>query len=143
MAAEGCWRLWELSGTYAGAVDIIQCSRRRERLVVRAIVDRHQVCEAGVNAERADPVLASSNTLASTKIPGAQSLYVCVCARVGLLQDRTDPAALPSIESRSRIEAPGTPPSLKTRRRETQAPRPISTRYAIDATRNINKKTIG
>ena len=65
-------------------VDIAAGSRRRQRLVFCPTVEHHQVCEAGENAEsRADPVLASSNALAHN--PRSASLYVCVCARVGLL----------------------------------------------------------
>ena len=52
-------------------VDIAAGSRRRQRLVVRATVERHEVCEAGENAEpRRDPWLAASNTLASRQIRG-------------------------------------------------------------------------
>ena len=73
-ALGGCGRMlevWELCRYVRAAVDITASSRRRQRLVVRATVERHEVCEAGENAEpRRDPWLAASNTLASRQIRG-------------------------------------------------------------------------
>ena len=93
-------------GTYAGAVDIGACSRRRQRLVVCPTVERHQVCEAGENAERQDPVLASGNTLAKTSRRGCKPTTIAFCARPRLLQSRIDPQHCQHIETAA-SEAPG------------------------------------
>ena len=77
---------------------------RRQRLVVRAIVDRHQVCVVGENAEpRRDPVLASGNTLAKGWIlrQALTIAFVHAQALAGVFRYRSTAP----YENRSHIEA--------------------------------------
>ena len=123
VALAGCGRMLAPPGVSVpgdAATADASMALRRQRLVVRAIVDRHQVCVVGENAEpRRDPVLASGNTLAKGWIL-RQALTIAFVHAQASCRSLLDTAALPHTKTAAISRRARIPRSLKPRRRKKQ-----------------------